>query len=108
MMLTVASVAAAADDPGGWSKAKWGMSAPQLTDAFGAKNIILVGASAEPGIDVEIAGRPFRAVFGLKDGKLCSVSLNPREDKDRSESVFQTIVELLVEKYGLPWKSETG
>lgn len=100
-----------ADDPGGWSKAKWGMTEAQLADAFGPANIVrepLAGGATAPGVDVEIDGRPFRAVFGLKDGKLSGVSLSPRQDKDRTAFSFQSIVDLLVEKYGRPWKSETG
>jgi hypothetical protein len=50
MMLTVASVGAT--DPGGWSKARWGMTEPQLVRAFGPEIIRLnppesIGTTAE-------------------------------------------------------------
>jgi hypothetical protein len=87
------------------------MTEAQLADAFGVANIVrvpLAGGSAAPAVDVEIEGRPFRASFGLKNGGLSSVTLSPRQDKDGTAYVVQSLVDLLVEKYGRPWKSETG
>lgn len=101
----------AADDPGGWSKAKWYMTEAQLAGAFGADHIVRVPMadhSTAPGLDIELDGKPFRAVFGLKDGGLASVSLAPRQDQDRNGRAFQSLVDLLVQKYGRPWKSERG
>lgn len=108
-LFTVA--AAAADDPGGWSKAKWGMTEPQIASAFGADRIVhipLAAGGAQPGVDIDLVGAPFRAMFGLKDGRLAGVNISPRQEKDRNDQVFESLVNALVEKYGRPWKSETG
>jgi len=105
----------AADDPGGWSKAKWGMSEPQLADAFGPGIVRLDPPDKVSGIpvllavDLDLAGSPFRAKLILdKYGKLSSVLLQPRQTDACGAYLFQSLQNSLVEKYGRPWKSEAG
>jgi hypothetical protein len=107
----LAGAAFAADDPGGWSKAKWGMNEIQLADAFGA-DLIHTGDPSKAihlAVDVALADVPFRAELALdKDGKLAHVLLTPRRDKDADEFLFEHLQDALVLKYGRPWKSTAG
>jgi hypothetical protein len=112
MYTLLAGAAFAADDPGGWSKAKWGMTEPQLTETFGAASIVrvpLAGGGSWPGIDVDLLGTAFRAALALdKDGRLSAVTLSPRDNKAADEFLFQRLQDALFEKYGRPWKSTAG
>jgi hypothetical protein len=85
------------------------MTEAQIADAFGADHIVRVPMadhSTAPGVDIDLDGKPWRAVFNLKDGGLSNVGLAPRDAQDRNGRVFQSLVDLLVQKYGRPWKSE--
>ncbi len=87
------------------------MTEPQLAGAFGAASIVrvpLANGAAAPGVDVDLDGIAFRAMFSLDKGKLTHVALSPRQDKDANEFTFARIEDLLVQKYGRPWKSEVG
>lgn len=113
MIAAVALTCAAADDPGGWSKAKWGMTEPQLADAFGSAMVRLdpperiSGRPIHLAVDLDLAATPFRALLiPDADGHLSSVLLSPRSDKNRSGYTFAAVQQLLVQKYGRPWKSE--
>ncbi|MDR3566322.1 MAG: hypothetical protein P4N59_33475 [Negativicutes bacterium] len=115
--LLVVAAAIAADDPGGWTKAKWGMTEAQLAEAFGPDIVRLDPPDSIAGgkikifqaVDVQIGGTPFRAkLVPDKDGKLDSVLFSARDKKDVNQYTFQSLQELLVQKYGRPWKSAAG
>ena len=95
----------AAEDPGGWTKAKWGMSSSEIIKLFQPD-----ATGVSPRITVpsyEIAGTKFRVLFILdKDDHLDHVSLSPIEMSDSTDQLFQSLEDLLVEKYGRPWRSE--
>jgi hypothetical protein len=115
-MMLVAGVAGAhVQDPGGWSKAKWGMTEPQLLAAFGPEIVRLdppqkigdtpVHLTVQP---FELARFQFRAyLVPDKTGRLASVLLAPIHDADSTDALFETLEQLLVQKYGRPW-STTG
>jgi len=115
MMAAISFSCAAADDPGGWTKARWGMTEPQLIEAFGPSIVRLDPPEAVGGIpihlavDIALVGSSFRALLAPdKDGHLYNVLISPRQSKDRNEVTFELLENLLVEKYGRPWKSEAG
>jgi hypothetical protein len=152
-MMLISAVATAADDPGGWSKAKWGMTEQQILAAFGHEAVRLnppepIGSSAEDidkaeeakykmdvfiasvkheppppkpdpshrpaptqvlcrvAVPVELAQTKFRALM-IPDtaGRLASVLLSPVNDADSTDSLFDTLEQLLVQKYGRPWST---
>ena len=97
----------AADDPGGWDKARWGMTEAQVLRAFGPE------ASRSDGrIMVKpfhLSGVPFQAflTFG-KAGILDGVLLAPVDHADESPPLFDSLAQLLVQKYGRPWTTRDG
>jgi hypothetical protein len=154
---------ASAQDPGGWSKAKWGMTEAQLAAAFGRDIVRLnppvqMGVTAEQirqsedadsaweqtkaqldeqsrqhgvsvpprpaaqpkpkqepnAVDVRLAIQPvdidgaqFRALLiPDKVGKLDSVQLCPIHNADATDARFQSLEQLLVQKYGRPWSTK--
>lgn len=112
LALCFAAAVTAADDPAGWTKARWGMTETELAEAFGPEIVHLdpperiSGVPVHLAVDVDLAGTPFRAILAPdKDGKLYNVVLSPRQEKDRSPYTFQSIENLLVQKYGHPWKT---
>lgn len=111
-MIAASSAAIAADDPGGWSKANWGMTADQILAAFPGEAARMPEPDkynhAAVSIDsIDVAGTTFRVYFIPDDaGRLAAVNIQPRDMAGNSESTFQSVENLLVEKYGRPWKSD--
>jgi hypothetical protein len=104
-------LALAADDPAGWSKARWGMTDQQIIDGFAGQAVRLDPPDKVNGARVwieslDLAGTNFQVyMVPDKDGRLSSVLLSPRDLADGTDSLFQTLGELLVQKYGRPWKT---
>jgi hypothetical protein len=129
-MMTLAVALVAGDDPGGWSKAKWGMTGEEILKAFNGQ--VKRRENAEPGqralviYGLEIAGVKFDVSIGLdEEDKLLGVGFTPSDQNEESRKVleghasaqvlamrakatFQALENLLVEKYGRPWKSDEG
>jgi hypothetical protein len=116
MMLAAVAFLLAADDPGGWSKAKWGMTEAQLSAAFGAdfhEVPDLHGATDYLGrfrfslwVDLTVGKIPCRATPHFdKDGHLDSVSITPNKFEDETVVLSLNLRDLLVQKYGPPSKS---
>ena len=105
---------AAGDDPAGWTRAKWGMTEAQLAEAFPGQ----LATWSHPdqlnhsriGLDrFEIGTIAYKVQFCPDaDGRLSSVILAPIDLSDMNEVVFQKLEQLLVEKYGRPYKAEDG
>lgn len=98
-----------AADPGGWSKAKWGMTEDQILQAFGAEAVRLEppekvsDVPVHIAVPIQLAGVPFRALMiPDEDGKLSSVLLAPVHTSDETDVLFQNLKELLSQKYGHP------
>jgi hypothetical protein len=103
MMLAAVTVLSAADDPAGWSKARWGMTDAQLSDAFGADTTHSHGRIA---IAITLAGIPCRAeMIPDQAGHLDAVLVEPVKSSDMTDSLYLNLQDLLVQKYGRPWKS---
>jgi len=109
LALVIAAAAIAADDPAGWSKSRWGMTDDEILQAFDGQAVRLATPErngARVSIpSVELAGTKFHVWFiPDKSGHLCSVvftSIDPPSD-----SIAQSIEELLAAKYGHPWKTQ--
>jgi hypothetical protein len=112
VMLAAAAISLAADDPGGWSKAKWGMTDAQISEAFGAEAIHL-DAPDENGVRtvvlLDLAGVPcFAEMLPDQTGRLASVMILPRKVSDMTETLYLAVKKMLIQKYGPPSKtSET-
>jgi hypothetical protein len=114
--MLAALFAGAADDPGGWSKAKWGMTQAQLSDAFGAdlhETFDVHGATDDQGrlrfyltVDLTVGKIPCQAELHLdKDGHLRAVGVAPVKTSDMTDVLYLDLQDMLVQKYGRPWKS---
>jgi hypothetical protein len=109
-LLAAAAAAFAADDPGGWTKAKWGMTDDQILAAFPGQAVRLdpPDAGAHIGIKTfDLADSPFDVRFlsdaaGLRKVVLTALS----QPSPRLDALFQDLENLLVDKYGRPWKSD--
>jgi hypothetical protein len=103
-MMLAALFAGAADDPGGWSKARWGMTSAELSAAFGAD-----AHRADDGrlvVDFALANVPFNACMNLdKGGLLEAIGFSPVEMSKETDALYLNLQDLLVQKYGRPWKS---
>lgn len=131
IMMALAGALLAGDDPGGWSKAKWGMTDEEILKAFDgqAKRWENAAPGQRGGLAIyglEIAGVKFDVSMGFdKEDKLLGVSFAPSDQMEESRKVldghasaqvlamrakatFQALENLLVEKYGRPWKSDEG
>jgi hypothetical protein len=95
----------AAEDPGGWTKAKWGMTSAEIIKLFQGD-----AAGSTPRLTIpsyEVAGTKFRVLLIMdKDDRLDHVSLSPIAMADSTDALFQSVEELLVQRYGRPWKSD--
>jgi hypothetical protein len=104
-LIAAAAIAIAADDPAGWSKARWGMSDAQILQAFDGQAVRAGSRIVIPSI--ELAGARFRVTFQPdKAGHLHSVvftAIDPPTD-----SLAQAVEELLASKYGHPWKTQAA
>jgi hypothetical protein len=112
-MVALAVALMAGDDPGGWSKARWGMTEEEVVKAFDGqvKRIDVAGnPRGRLGIEaLEVAGMKLTVSMGFgADGKLRTVLFEPVNLSDASNDMFQRLENLLVEKYGRPWKSSEG
>jgi hypothetical protein len=109
--MMAAGLAGAADDPLGWSKARWGDTDAELIEAFGGEVVRFAHPDptihARVGIEsMELADTKFRVymVLGTND-RLQQVLLLPSRLADGTDALFQSLEELLVQKYGQPWKT---
>jgi len=92
LMIFSGAISAKEGDPGGWSKAKWGMTEAQVEKAFAGA----VPADTKIGICKYGVGMKYDAA-----GKLESVRLS--WDKDVSVSTcYEDVVQRLKGKYGKP------
>lgn len=113
----LALTAAAAEDPAGWQAAKFGMSVEEVRAAMPAAQILITpladrtidGAISPLGIDrIEIAKTSWSVFFTFEAGKLTTVHLRPIAKTDATIQDFQTVEELLMEKYGRPFERQAG
>jgi hypothetical protein len=97
-------------DPGGWGKAKWGMSPDQVLGALPGARLLTgnplarkFGNRVSPiGVDgIEIASHRFDAFMLFDDQGLESVLLKPRSGEVQS-LLFESIEDRLIAKYGQP------
>jgi hypothetical protein len=103
-MILAATFAGAADDPGGWSKARWGMTDAQLAGIFGAdahrndhgRLVVLLTLANFP---CDATMIPDQA------GLLDAVLIEPVKIADMNDALYLNLQELLVQKYGRPWKA---
>lgn len=104
IIMLAALFAGAADDPGGWSKAKWGMTQAQLSDAFGPDaHHDDHGRLLAP---LTMSDIPCEATMNLDDaGHLSAVGIGPVKIADMTDALYLILQELLVQKYGRPWKT---
>jgi len=103
-----------ANDPGGWSRAKWGMTESQLLEAGIATRLkhpdrLKDGTPLNIGVEsVAIGQVNFKAGFAIDpETGLRAVYLEPVSRDDFNEAVFGVVEELLVEKYGKPWNRDS-
>jgi hypothetical protein len=102
---------AATEDPGGWSKAKWGMTDDEIVKAFDGQVAPLSKVDryqhARVGIEsLEVAGVKFKVYMSPgSDNKLDHVLFSPVNPDDATDQTFQSLENLLVQKYGRPWKT---
>jgi hypothetical protein len=101
----------AAEDPGGWTKAKWGMSEADLRAAFPEARRLdppePVNKATLTIDSVKLADIEFTVYFSPDPkGHLSRVILNPRYSADANDRVFQALENALVEKYGRASKTE--
>jgi hypothetical protein len=121
LALALAAAAFAADDPGGWTSAKWGMSeaqvraavpaAVELTGPLDHRTFYRTNAIADDkwvapiGIpSLDLAGAKWEVFFLFDRGKLARIELAPSE---KSAAQFQAVEDLLAIKYGHPFDRQT-
>lgn len=109
----MATAAVAADDPAGWTAAKWGMSPDQVRAAIPsshdltgpAANRTFDGKLSTFGVDrVQIGRTVYSALFMFDATGLTAVYLLPADESDRSLFQFVQVELLLVQKYGRPFE----
>jgi hypothetical protein len=125
--MALAAVLVASDDPGGWSKAKWGMTEREILKAFDGQ--VKRFGKGEPrhragvGIDaLEVAGVKFNVSMGFgTEDKLETVLFEPADQMmhslavelgrvpaqvlaDETDDTVQRVKNLLIQKYGRPWE----
>jgi len=111
-VLILVTTAVAAEDPGGWSKARWGNTDEEIIQAFAGEVVLFdhpdAANHARIGIEsMELADTKMRVqMVPGPDNRLQSVLISPRRLDDGTDMLFQSLGELLVQKYGHPWKSE--
>jgi hypothetical protein len=104
MMLAAVAFLLAADDPGGWSKAKWGMTDAQLSEVFGAETLYIDGHVA---VHLTVGDILCHAMMHFdKDGHLNLIGIGPVKIDDMTDALYLNLQEMLVQKYGRPWKSD--
>jgi len=111
LCLLAALAAFAAEDPGGWTKAKWGMTDDQLLAAF-PEQAVRLDPPEQNGArvairSIDLAGAKFDVYFIPSDAGLRKVVLTAQHQPATSlDFLFQTVQNLLVDKYGRPWRSD--
>jgi len=102
-----------ADDPGGWTKAKWGMTQAQIVEAYSGQTRLRDYSAPKPHSVLEIAGisigtgPPYKASFSFdKASRLSSVLIEPATGMSGTGSVASVaksnLLTALTDKYGLP------
>lgn len=110
-VLLAASVAFSADDPCGWSNAKWGMTDTEILRVMNGQvqrfTEVDPYQKARVGIpSLEFAGIKFKVYMAPgPDDRLEHVLFTPVAQADHSDSTFAALEGLLIEKYGHPWKN---
>jgi hypothetical protein len=112
MGLAAALAATAADDPCGWTTARWGMTADQILAAVPQSQRLDQPERNGARITVpslDLAGAKFHVWFIPDDHELLrAVVLDSGVTPPGAgfDSLFQDLENMLVEKYGRPWKSD--
>jgi hypothetical protein len=117
LTLALATIAGAADDPAGWTAAKWGMTTDQVRAAI-PDAVPLTGREADRKIDGHLSplgvpqiklGPATVAGYFLFDasGKLESVAFKA-DQVSTSATMFVNLSLALAEKYGRPMESTEG
>lgn len=109
LLLACASAGLAADDPGGWTTAKWGMSPDQVRAAVPAAVEIppekfTAGRSATIGVPALQLGPTTWSVFFLFDfaSGLDRVMLRPASRTGATAAEYLRIEQLLTQRFGRP------
>lgn len=111
IMMALAVASSAADDPGGWSKARWGMTDEEILKAFDGQVVRFAAVDphqrARVGIEaLDVAGIKVKVYMAPgSDEKLEHILFAPAL-ADQTDDTFQAFENLLVQKYGKPWKSD--
>jgi len=110
LALVAAAALAAADDPSGWTRAKWGMTTGELAAIFPDAKPNPPEKDAVLALDpIDLADTHFRVVFFKNAaGRLAQVDLSPSSKTDWTDGTFQRLENALVEKYGRAWKTDEG
>lgn len=106
-LLIAATAACASDDPAGWTRARWGMTAADLAAVFPDADRRPPEKDAILAIDsIDLAGARFRVVmYPDAGGGLAEVHLGVTPPEAGTDALFQTVENLLADKYGRPWQS---
>lgn len=110
LLVAFAWYSQAADDPAGWTSAKWGMSPGQVQAAVPAAAAIppekfVAGATATLGIPALQLGPTTWSVFLLFGPTgLDRVMLRPADRADVSQAEYLRLENLLAQKYGRPFE----
>jgi hypothetical protein len=99
-----------AEDPGGWNKAKWGMTEDELRKVFeGQLTKLPETIQNKNGThcnytmnDVKIGDFKFKATFCMNNDTkgLAQVQLDPVESVDSNLFLFESLTQMLIKKYG--------
>lgn len=111
-MMLAAAAAHAADDPAGWTAARWGMSPAEVRAAV-PDSATLTGPPADRTIDgklstlgvpaVQIGALTWSAYFFFEQDKLTRVELTPADRSLIDTRQFRATESLLAAKYGRPF-----
>jgi hypothetical protein len=113
LLVFIVGLAWPADDPGGWTGAKWGMTEEQVMKAAPDVKVLATslpertfepGGVARIGVPSLQLGSTAWRVFCLFDekGGLSAVRMKPVSDSDVGPQEFERVKALLVQKYGQP------
>jgi hypothetical protein len=115
LILACASTLAAAEDPGGWTAAKWGMTPDQVRAAVPESKPVRYefekGTFSTLGVDeLRIGDGPAWSVYFLFDdaGKLARVAMQPAVNIYATVQEFSRVESLLAEKYTRPFDRNSG
>lgn len=115
VLVASASLAGPADDPAGWSGAKWGMTSTEVRTAVpGCKPIryeFEAGVFATLGADaVQLGDGPAWSVYFVFDsaGQLVRVAMQPAARTFATQQEFSRLESLIADKYGRPFDRNAG